>query len=319
MTDVKDIVVEIEKEPALPDTEVVVSADLKPEKKTEDAPAKNEDFESLRRQLEALTEKEKSQREGRERAEQAVRDRQKEVLEARRETSKAKEDVVDGQYHTIVAAIQAANTEAEAAVAEQEAALIAGDLKKASEAQRKIARAEARLVHFEDGKAALEYRMEAAKEAAKNPPPQPQSNVDPVEAQLARYTPRTQDWIREHTEVLTDTKLNRRAMAAHLDAEADGYVPDTDAYFQYLDKRLGYAEEEAEKPETKITARQPVRRLAPVSRDTNVSAGRLNGERVKLSSSEVDMADQLGLTHAEYARRKLIMTKEGRYATMVVQ
>lgn len=314
----KDIVVEIEAEEKLPDKEVVIGQDGKG--KETQVGATNSDFEALRDQLAQITAREEQQRQAREAAEHLAAQRTQEAADARAETERAKTDTVDSQYQTILGAITTANAEIASGEAEYRSARELGDVAKELEATSKIARANARLVHFETGKAALEERATAARESAKNPPKkaEPQATGDPFEQRLAAFTPRTRDWVRGHKEVLTDPKLNKRTMAAHFDAEAEGFVQDSEAYFQFLDKRLGFADDDETKPE-KVSVRTHVRNPpAPVSRDTAVAKGNLNGERVKLSAREVQAAEELGLTPSEYARRKLVMTKEGRYAAMVL-
>lgn len=270
------------------------------------------DFDDLKKQFDDLQKREAIERDGRAAAELRVAQHQREIAERDQQLSRQGAQAVDSEFHIISNAIAAATAEANAAANEHQTALEIGDAKKATDAQRKIARAEARLVSLEDGKAALDSRVEQMRRAPA-PEKRPIQTGDHVEDQITRYTPRTQSWLRQHKECVTDDKTKNKAMGAHFDAIADGYTPDTDAYFQFLDTKLGFGEK---KPADTAIARTKSAPAAPVSRDTATASGNLDGQRVKLSSGEVKAAGELGLSLSEYARRKLIMTREGRYATM---
>lgn len=313
MTETKQLIVDIEDEEA--DKEVIVApASDTPADKTKTATETkpNEGFEDLKKQFAALTKSEDDARKAQAVAEHRVSQWEQEVVNARHEAARAKGQVADSEYAVVVNSLAAAEQASEAAVKEFQAALEVGDFKRAGEAQIKIADARAKVLTFSDGKEAIEFRaVQARQEPQRQEAPRRQeTNADPFESQLTNYTPRTQQWLRNHKDCVTDAKVQKRAVAAHYEADAEGYVPDSDAYFAFLDQKLGYSKGET-------GGKSKVSYAAAPSRDVSASNGNLTGERIKLSSREVQAATDLGLSLAEYAKRKSAMVKEGRYAQMV--
>jgi hypothetical protein len=123
--------------------------------------------------------------------------------------------------------------------------------------------------------------------------------------------------------------------AAHFDAESEGFALDSPKYFDHVERFLGM--KKAAEPEPKpnggaeaTSQRRPTAPVAPVT----PSGGGMSGDSntVRLTKAEAEAAqdgtvqwnyddptgkgrfkkgDPIGLT--EYARRKLTMTKQGRY------
>lgn len=321
----KGIEVEIETEKPDPGKEVEIkAAEVAKTDADKDKPKEKEkpavvakpagDFEDLKKQFDDLQKKEEIERQGRAAAEQRASQRERELVERDAQLTRQGAQAVDSEFHIISNAIAAATAEANAAAGEYQTALEVGDAKKATESQRKMSRAEARLVSLEDGKAALDSRVEQMRRAPA-PDKRPAPTGDHVEDQITRYSPRTQNWLRQHKECVTDDKTKNKAMGAHYEAVADGHTPDSDSYFQFLDTKLGFGEKS---PTIASTTKPKAAPAAPVSRDVATAGGNLDGQRVKLSSGEVKAAGELGLSLSEYARRKLIMTREGRYATMAM-
>ncbi len=135
--------------------------------------------------------------------------------------------MVDRALQAEVAAIEGAKRDYAAAMQE-------GDYARAADAQAAMAEAAARKASIGAHKANLEARGEPA--APQAPPAAPD---DSFEGKLARYTPRTQAFIRQHPEVLTDERTRLKAEGLHSMALSEGYVPDTDAYFHYMEQNLG--------------------------------------------------------------------------------
>lgn len=186
-------------------------------------------------------------------------------------------------------------------------ALEAGDFEAAAKAQREIARHEARLVTLEDGKTALEDQSRMG--GAKKPLFSDVQDEDPVEMYLSKLSPRSQDYLRRNMSFVTDPRQNKRMMSAHYEAEAEGFVPDSDAYFDFIDKKMGVQD-----AKTPVKAHSRAAPAAPVSRNTHAANGDLGGKKVvKLTSSEVATAEALGLTTAEYARRKIALQEQGAF------
>lgn len=156
----------------------------------------------------------------------------------------------------------------------------------------------------------IEQGREAMESQKKQPIQQQTYQADPVEQFASQLTPRSASWVREHPEFVRDQKLNRKMIAAHELAVADGIEPDTDEYFDYVENTLGVnkaaAREEAPKPQ---------RRAAPASAPVSRSGMNSDGSRpnvIRLTAEQREMAEMMGMTPEEYARNMRDLKREGR-------
>jgi phage I-like protein len=108
-------------------------------------------------------------------------------------------------------------------------------------------------------------------------------------------------------------------VAAHNLVTADGVQPDTDEYFETVERILGVqapaaSVAAAEAPMSAASAptqRRSSPAAAPVSRSgTGTGGGSPNV--VRLSADEREMAKMMGMTAEEYARNKLALIKDGK-------
>lgn len=231
-------------------------------------------------------------------AEQRSKSLETEVATERKGRTEASQAAIDN-------AITAVEAKAQQAMDEYASAMEAGDYKAAGLAQRKIAKAERELGDLENGKVELSRKPEPVVQKKADP-------ADPFEQYVSQFSPRSQQYLRKNASYVTDAKLNKKMLAAHYEAEANDFVPDTDAYFDFLDQRMGKVAEPDKKAD-EPAKRSERRASAPVSRDTGTSNGKPGANVVRLTPGEVATAEALGLTNAEYARRKVAMQKEGRY------
>lgn len=312
--------------PVKPATEVV-------EKAAPDAEA--EGIESLRAQLETFKSNAETEKAARTRAEADAARQRTEAAEARKQLEKVQTDSADHQFSAVESSIAAAQAEADSAERDYRTAFEAGDSAKAAESQRKMARAEAKVLRLEESRADLEARKAEPPQRTEEPArPQP-TQADPFEAAIAGSSPRTQAWLRKNPTFVTDEKLNRKANAAHNMALADGYIPDSDAYFDFCERFLGLKEATATEdvdPAPKPRQRKPAMPAAPVSRDASPSNGNLSNGQIVLTPGEQRAAtdgthvhnyddpagkfkkgDPIGLR--EMARRKALMQADGRYTS----
>jgi len=301
------------------DADVIV--ELEPEAKPTGDAAVTE-LTTQFKELQAQSEKDKQAREDAERRASAAR---QEADQARREVTTARTEVADSQVNAIATGLEAAKTESQMAEAAYKAAFDAGDVTAMAAAQRQIARAESKLIRLEEAKADLDARKVRQPTEAEQVRTAP---ADPVEAYISGRTEPTQRWLREHKEWITDSRKNAKLTAAHHDAVADGLSPDTQAYFDHVEKFIGLKQAEPEvkpKPAAKRAETAPV---APAQASSGGTNG--GGQVVKLSPHEVRAAtdgtvvwnwddpkgkfkrgDPVGTQ--EFARRKAEMTKQGHY------
>jgi hypothetical protein len=316
MSDEEDIVVTVEDDATAPDAAGQV-------KQQDDGAAKIQDpaVKDLAAQYKEL-EAEASQRAEREaaanrRAEEAHRTAQ----EAIREAEAAKAAARSSNADTINTALASATAEVEAAKRDIKLAGEAGDYEALADAQERLAAAKTLALRYDEAKADLEAtKLEPAK---RKEPQRDNRPADPIEAYIAGRSAPTAQWLRSHTDFITDPRKNAKMNAAHHDAVAEGLAPDTQQYFEHVEKFLGLKKEE---PQLK---RPAARHVAPIS-SSNGSAP--NANEVRLTPGEARAAtdgthvwnyddpsgqkrfrkgDPIGVQ--EMARRKKAMKSQGAY------
>jgi nitrate reductase alpha subunit len=153
--------------------------------------------------------------------------------------------------------------------------------------------------------------MEGQQKQQKQPVQQQQPYAgDPVEVFAAQLTPRSASWVREHPEFVRDQKLNRKMLAAHELAVADGISPDSDEYFDHVEGTLG-VNRSAEQGDAPRHQHRAAPATAPVSRASmNGDGSRPNV--VRLSAEQREMASMMNMTPEEYARNMRDLKREGR-------
>ncbi len=188
-------------------------------------------------------------------------------------------------------------------------AMAVGDYAKAAEIQESMSINASKLMELERGRSHMENMP-------KIEPVQPQRPSDPVEALASQLSPRSAEWVRRNPQCVTDPRMYQKMVAAHNLAMADGYQPDTDDYFAFVEDTLKISKrvviQEDDDPMSgaaKVTQRRSPP-AAPVSRNNTSTGSRPNS--VRLTAEEVETANDLGMTPEEYARNKRLLQKEGR-------
>lgn len=278
--------------------------------------------ETLQGQIKALEAREAAALRERANQERIARDRSAELQRAQEEIARSRGETIDARRATIDTSIIAAQGEADSARRDYQLALEAGDFAKASEANYKLNKAAAQVVLLEEKKTVFAENANAPRvtEGAVTRQAQQRPSSD-VDSYIETKSPRTQAWLREHPDAVTDPRLNNKTVAAHYEALAEGYSPDTDSYFGFIDRKLGFAgnvepEQAFEAPpvETAPARKAPTQKTppaAPVSRDPPRSER--TATRMYLTRGEQEVAEALGITPSEYARRKQSMEKQGFY------
>ena len=351
MADDEEVIVHID--PALIDADpslAAIATEEKPkvviEEKAKTGPAADDPVESLKGQLSTLQKRDETRERELADARRIATEAEQRANAATNEATAAKTEVVETQYDTVVNGIASAQSEADTAEQAYQAAFTAGDAVAASKAQRKISEAVSRLGRLEEAKADLEAVSKRTEKPAEGQRTQQQTTQrtaqtgDAVESFLATRTPKTAQWLRDHSDLATalamrvtgrgtsdQNKLGARLTAAHNMAEADGLEADTPEYFESIEKFIGL-KKEATKQQSQ---RRPGAPTTPVSHSGGGTNG--GGVEVKLTQGEAKAAtdgitlvwnyddpsgqkrfkkgDAIGIQEA--ARRKLAMQKDGRY------
>ena len=234
--------------------------------------------------------------------------------QANSQVRKAYGEVEDTNYQLVVNAIDTVRGRAEALKAAYRDAMSVGDYDKVAELQEAMSINAVQHSELEKGRAAMESRIRQMQAEAAAPPPR---NSDPIEQLAESVSPRSAAWLRRNRELVQDQRSLKKMFRAHEDAVDDGIEPDSDAYFSFIESRMGARprEEAADSPLSAASAPATPRRSmppasAPVTRSGN-GAGNRPGT-VNLSHDEKEMASMLGMSTQEYAAHKIALKKEGR-------
>ena len=228
--------------------------------------------------------------------------------EAQHLANRAQRDVQDGDYQLIVSAIDKAKSNSELLKNAYAESMAAGDYRKVADIQEALALNANKLSTLENGKSALENKLRQ---------PVQQVNNDPVEEFASRLTPRSANWIRNNPDYARDPKKYESMVRAHNHAMGEGYVPDTDAYFQHVESRLGLRnapETETDDDVVSVAAAPVQKRTAAPAAPTTRMASNTSGKptTVRLTPEQREMASMMGQTPEEYARNMVALKREGR-------
>ena len=260
----------------------------------------DEDGDDVESQLKKLKKKlEDEQRARREAEERALR--------AQQQAYSAYNEVEDTNLHLVTTAIETVKRDNDILKAQYSEAMSAGDYDRAAELQESMASNVAKLQQLESGKLAMQTRPKVAPPVAS----------DPVEQFASQLSPRSADWVRRNPQCVTDPRLMQKMVAAHNLAVADGYQPDSDDYFGFIEDtlRLNRRQQrpvEAEQESPLSSASKPVARQAPPPPAPANRNGSSRPNVVRLSPAEAQAARDMGMTDQEYALNKLALQKAGR-------
>ena len=272
--------------------DVIINVEVEEEQVSASAVIPPEDgIADLRRQLEA-------ERTARQNAERAAYD-------ARRDAHQARNSEDETNVQLVSNAIDTLRRDDEILKQNYQYAMSQGNFSAAADIQQEMSSNAAKLLQLSNG-------LEAMKARPKQPEPV-QAPSDPVEAFAAQLSPKSADWVRRHPEYVKDAKLNRKMIAAHELAVADGVPVDSEDYFTAIEETLKIKPAAPQTETTddyaaKVTQRRDAApAAAPVSR-----GGSTRTNVVRLSAAEREMADMMGMKPEDYAKNKMALQKEGK-------
>ena len=211
-------------------------------------------------------------------------------------------EVEDNQRQMLNSALDMVNNERQMLRAQYADAMAQGNYAMVAEITDRMSDLAAKANVIEQGREAMQNQQ---KQPAAQ---QPTYQGDPVDAFASQLTPRSAAWVREHPEFVRDAKLNRKMIAAHELAVADGIDPDTDEYFDYVEKTLGVNRQAEEEAPRQRRAAPPT---APVSRQAMDNSGN-RPNVIRLTPEQREIAEMNGMTPEEYARNLRDLKREGR-------
>src|SRR6056300_515395 len=279
------------------ETKVEATEEKKEEPAKEEKEKELEQYsESVQRRIAKLTHKwREAQRQADDAAEYArAQIKLKEAAEDK--ISKLEPGYLKSTEDSIVSGMQAAQ-------AKLAAAREANDLKAESEALTAISELGYKKAKLEETKVAQEeFNAAKAKEV------KPEINLNRQKQEEPTPDPKAEQWAAKNTWFGQDTAMTYTAFDLHKKlTEQEGYDPQSDEYYQEIDKRirLEFPQKFATNNSNTGETTKPVQTVASAKRSTNT--GRKNS--VTLTPSQVAIARKLGVPLKEYAKQ-LKITKE---------
>ena len=241
-------------------------------------------------------------------AERAARiEAERRATNASRDAYRARNDVDETNIQLVSNAIETLRRDDEILKHNYQLAMQGGNFSAAAEIQQEMSGNAAKLLQLNNG-------LEAMKAKPREPEPVA-APADPVEAFAQLLSPKSADWVRKHPEYVRDPKLNRKMIAAHELATADGLQVDSDEYFAAVEDTLRIkAKPASEQTQTNddfaakvVQRRDAAPAAAPVTR-----GGSSRPNVVRLTSAEREMAEMMGMKPEDYAKNKMALQKEGK-------
>ena len=240
----------------------------------------------------------------------------------------AEQQSVSGQLNLIESSITSTNSEKASLKNELAAAHAAGEYEKVADLTEKLNDSQIRLRDLTFGRDQLKQRSEQERaNGGRVQEHQRQEPDDPVEAFIANagVSRRSADWLREHPECITDPRKQRETARAHEDAVYEGISPDTRAYFEFIEEKMGIgngshrddAGDRGRARDDRVERRSGGRsddlagNAAPPSRGGSDGRG-ARSNSVTLSATEKAFCDDTNMDYAVYARNKIALQKEGK-------
>jgi hypothetical protein len=293
---------------------VIDEADAPIVEKTEQAvaPAPAEKVPSHEDAIAELKQRLEDEKANNERLASQKAESERRAAEESKRADTAQAEVRSSEHQIIANALEVVERDLKMAKSSYAAAMAAGDYEAAAEAQMALSEGAAKRLQLSNAKAAVEARLEARTEGRVQEPRQPAQ--DPVEAWASQLSPRSGKWVREHRDAVTDPTKQRKLTAAHNAAvDLEGLEADSDAYFAYIEQRLGYRPAEEEAPPHPAPRQQSrIIASAPSSTASVSGHGQRGSNSVTLSPAQREIARALGMTEKEYAINKMALQKEGK-------
>lgn len=217
----------------------------------------------------------------------------------------AQNEASDSNMHLVSGAIESVRRDQEILKGNLRDAMAIGDYDKAAELQEQMAANITNLRQLERGFEEMKQQPRMQPQAA----PPGELTVDTL---IDRVTPRSAEWLRKNRDALPDARSIRVMARAHEDAIDYGIAPESDAYFQFVENRLGINSTRRSIPEVdevmssaaSTKQRRSAPPSAPVSRQPIDSPNHRPGV-ITLTAAEVEAAKISGITPQEYYRNKM--------------
>ena len=169
-------------------------------------------------------------------------------------------------------------------------------------------------MQLQQGKSAVEERLEVEKYQAENPQPLPpvyETPQDPIEAQIRGLSPASQQWIRANPYVLTDPVAKNAMTGAHYMAVARNIPLDSHEYFSFIESEIANSSGNAPQPASQARSQRPSVTAAPVSRSAGPNVRSNGSMTITLTPAQREAARDMDMTDEEYAANLAYFINKG--------
>ncbi len=262
-------------------TEVIVSG-----KEDKDIKSEND----IEKRLMELQEKLTAESAARKLADEKAARLEKESHEANAKATQAEGKAAITQKDAILNALASSEESLNTHRAAYKAALEAGDSEKAVESQEKFTEAKYLNSELKKQKVSFEQWEKQQEELAKRP-------------KEVSLPPSVQEWINRNPKYTSDSEFKAEADSAHDSAIRRGYGFGTQAYMEFIDKRLEKIFQKNDLPSGEdVKPKKDVSYSAPPNRGSAGEGGNTGGgKKYKLTAEQVEAADICGMTPLQYA------------------
>lgn len=226
---------------------------------------------------------------------------------ARRASEQARllhNEASDSNLHLVSGAIESVRRDQDILKSHLRDAMAIGDYDKAADLQEQMT---ANITNLRQ----LERGFEEMKQQPRFQPQAPAAPEVDVDYLINNVTPKSAEWLQRNREHISDARSIRVMKRAHEDAVDYGIAPETDAYFKFVENRMGIERGGKSIPEVEnvmSSASSSVQKRsgppsAPVSRQPIDSPNRPGV--IHLTAAEVEAARISGITPQEYYRNKM--------------
>ena len=262
-----------------------------------DSPDSDKSGKDVDKALKALNKKLDEERKARMEAEAVARQASEQARMLHNEAS-------DSNLHLVGGAIESVKRDQEILKSQLRDAMAIGDYDVAANVQEAMANNITNLRQLERG-------FEEMKQQPRLQPQAPASNEVDVDYLINNVTPRSAEWLQRNRDHVSDARSIRVMKRAHEDAVDYGIAPESDAYFQFVENRMGISGSRKSIPEvddvmssaSSTTQRRSAPPSAPVSRQPIDTPNRPGV--IRLTADEVEAARISGITPQEYYRNKM--------------
>jgi len=277
------------------DNEEQSNKEQEPEQKADEEKKKElEDYsEGVKRRIAKLTRK---MREAERQREAALEYAKK--VQTEQELLKSKYSKLDTGYVTEME--NRIKSSMEAAASKLAKAREDGDLKSEIAAQTEISR-----LGYEEARL-MELKAKPETKAQETEVKQPQAQPAQIQEQPINPDPKAQAWAEKNTWFGQDEAMTYTAFGLHKKlVEEEGYDPQTEEYYSEIDKRIKLEFPHKFGTVEQQTTSKPTQVVASANRSSK--PGR---KTVKLTSSQIAIANKLGVSLEDYAKQLKLITKE---------